>query len=393
MLSRTFLYSLRKHHTREALVPVPDFRDVYAEADRRTAQRVQKEVSVFEVDNRESKAHRHLLRPRYSPEWVPSWKNSKKDWVECEDGKRLPFAQIIDATRISDGNIVALKRINQTVHPYEVAIVQCFSPDALASQAANHCVPVYEVFALDDANDVVVIVMPPLRAYTDPQFDTIGEGVECVRQLFEGLHYIHNHHVAHRECMNRNLMLDPSGLYPNSFHPTENSLNMDYSGHAKHFTRTQRPPKYYFIDFGISHRYAPSETDPKEVPIWGGDKEVLEFQDSNEPCNPFPTDVFYTGDALKKDFIQMKQGFEFMQPLVADMIQADPAERPTMDDVVARFDGICRGLSGWKLRSRVIDKDKDATSHWTRQIGFVTGGIPAIPAPPSRYMRLMTYDP
>ncbi|KIK89992.1 hypothetical protein PAXRUDRAFT_831730 [Paxillus rubicundulus Ve08.2h10] len=382
--------------------------DRKAEADRRTAQRAQKEVSVFgtnyhlspeELDSREVwwrvhyeqlKARGYLLRPRYSPEWVPSWTNTKKDWLECEDGKRLRFAQIIDATRISDGKFVTLKRINQAVHPYEVTIAQYFSSDTLASQAANHCVPIYEAFTLDDANDVVVIVMPLLRAYTDPQFDTIGEGVECVRQLFEGLHYIHKHHVAHRDCMNRNLMLDPSGLYPHSFHPMESSLNRDYSGHAKHFTRTQRPPKYYFIDFGISRRYAPSETVPKEVPIWGGDKEVPEFQGSNEPCNPFPTDVFYIGNALKKDFIQMKQGFEFMQPLVADMIQADPSKRPTMDDVVARFEGICRGLSGWKLRSRVVDKDEDVfervtrtTSHWTRRIGFVARGVPAIPAPPS----------
>ncbi|KIJ18439.1 hypothetical protein PAXINDRAFT_128583 [Paxillus involutus ATCC 200175] len=79
-----------------------------------------------------------------------------------------------------------------------------------------------------------------------------------------------------------------------------------------------------------------------------------------------------------------------MQPLVADMIQADPATRPTMDEVVARFDTICRSLSSWKLRSRVVDEDEDVferftrtTSHWTRRIGFVVRGVPAIPVPRS----------
>ncbi|KAF9230234.1 kinase-like domain-containing protein [Melanogaster broomeanus] len=374
------------------------------ETDRRKAQRAEKEVSVFgtnrrlspeELDGREAwwcahyeqlKARGYLLRPRYSPEWVPSWKISKKDWVECEDGKRLGFAQIIDATRISDGEVVTLKRINHAVHPHEVAIAQYFSSHALASQAANHCVPIHDVLTLDDDNNMVIIVMPLLRPYTDPRFDTIGEGVACIRQLFEGLHYIHKHNVAHRDCMNRNIMLDPSELYPDSFHPMEISLNRDYSGLAKHFTRTQRPPKYYFIDFGISRRYDPSEANPREVPIWGGDKDVPEFQDSNEPCNPFPTDVFYIGNAIKKDFIQTKRGFEFMWPLVADMIQADPAKRPTMEEVVARFDSICRGLSSWKLRSRAVDDDEDVfelvartTSHWTRRIGFVTRGVPAMP--------------
>lgn len=98
-------------------------------------------------------------------------------------------------------------------------------------------------------------------------------------------------------------MLDPINLYPQSFHPVEIMLNKDCSGYAKHLTRTQRPPKYYFIDFGLSRRYDPSDTNPREVPIWGGDKDVPEFQNSNEACNPFPTDVFYIGNAIRKDFI------------------------------------------------------------------------------------------
>lgn len=98
-------------------------------------------------------------------------------------------------------------------------------------------------------------------------------------------------------------MLDPADLYPESFHPMATSLNKNYSGKAKHFTRTQRPPKYYFIDFGISRRYDSSVINPKEIPIWGGDKSVPEFQNSNEPQDPFATDVFYIGNAIRKDFI------------------------------------------------------------------------------------------
>ena len=100
-------------------------------------------------------------------------------------------------------------------------------------------------------------------------------------------------------------MLDPINLYPESFHPVETMLRMDCSGRAKHFTRTQRPPKYYFIDFGLSRRYDPLDTNPREVPIWGGDKDVPEFQNSNEPRDPFATDVFYIGNAIRKDFIMV----------------------------------------------------------------------------------------
>ena len=103
--------------------------------------------------------------------------------------------------------------------------------------------------------------------------------------------------------MGRNIMLDPTYLYPESFHPVEEDLSSDCASVSKHFTRTQRPSKYYFVDFGISRQYDPANAHPREIPIWGGDKEVPEFQNSNEPCDPFPTDVFYIGNAIKKDFI------------------------------------------------------------------------------------------
>ena len=39
-----------------------------------------------------------------------------------------------------------------------------------------------------------------------------------------------------------------------------------------------------------------------------------------------------------------------MEPLVADMVQADPMKRPTMDEVVTRVSEIRGKLSAWKLR-------------------------------------------
>jgi hypothetical protein len=105
--------------------------------------------------------------------------------------------------------------------------------------------------------------------------------------------------------MNRNIAIDPREIYPEFFHPMKTMFKRDFNDFARHFTRTQRPPKYYFTDFGLSRKYDPSEINPREIPILGGDKEVPEFQNSNEPCDPFPTDVFYLGNMIKKDFIQV----------------------------------------------------------------------------------------
>lgn len=79
-----------------------------------------------------------------------------------------------------------------------------------------------------------------------------------------------------------------------------------------------------------------------------------------------------------------------MKALVADMIQPDPTKRPKMNEVVTRFDDVRRGLSIWKLRSRVVDIDEDifervvrTTSHWKRRIGFIARRVPAVPSLPS----------
>jgi len=79
-----------------------------------------------------------------------------------------------------------------------------------------------------------------------------------------------------------------------------------------------------------------------------------------------------------------------MQPLVADMVQTDPSKRPTMDEVVERFETIRGGLGKWKLRSRVVDSDESvlerifgAAWHWVRQLEFVVRRLPALPRHPS----------
>ena len=100
-------------------------------------------------------------------------------------------------------------------------------------------------------------------------------------------------------------MMDPSRLYVDAFLPANPSMKRDYSGHPRYKTRTERPPKYLLIDFGLSRRYDDSVVNPMEDPILGGDKTVPEFQKSNTPCDPFPTDVYYVGNAIRKDLVDV----------------------------------------------------------------------------------------
>jgi len=335
----------------------------------------------------------YRLRRRYTPDWVPSWEASKKkDWAEAEDGTLYIYASIMDATRISDGAFVMLKIVEKSVHPHEADIGAFFSSEPLASDPANHCVPIQHVLQVPDDADKIILVMPLLCRYDKPRFDTFGEVVEFFRQIFEGLQFMHKHYVAHRDCVHLNVMMDGSPLYPVPYHPVRTYMKRDYSGRVRHLTRTQRPVKYYLTDFGLSRRYNPDQGPPLEDPIWGADKTVPEFQKSSDPCDPFPTDVYYLGNLIRENFLRgseftsAKLGFEFMQTLVDDMVQDDPKKRPTMDEVVGRFDDIVHGLSNWKLRSRVAKKNDDfgffyAIKHWPRRLSFILKRTPAIPTP------------
>lgn len=77
-----------------------------------------------------------------------------------------------------------------------------------------------------------------------------------------------------------------------------------------------------------------------------------------------------------------------MRPLIADMVQTDPSKRPTMDEVIERFETTRLSLGQWKLRSRVVDTDESKLArifrtglHWVRQVQFVIRRLPATPCP------------
>jgi hypothetical protein len=109
----------------------------------------------------------------------------------------------MDAIRISDGKPVFLKRVNKSEHPFEIDIGLFFFSKPFASDPRNHCVPFLEVIPLPEDDNMAIIVMPFLRNFDSPDFDTVGEVVEFVRQMVEVSCPLGNHGF--------NLSLSPSG--------------------------------------------------------------------------------------------------------------------------------------------------------------------------------------
>ena len=101
-------------------------------------------------------------------------------------------------------------------------------------------------------------------------------------------------------------MFDSSEMYPLGFHPAQINRTRDSEGRdrrAKRYTRTQRPRRYYLIDFGLSRHYRSREA--LDEPLRGGDKSAPEHQ-SRALCNPFHTDIYHLGNLVRQEFMQVR---------------------------------------------------------------------------------------
>ncbi|RXW18394.1 hypothetical protein EST38_g7463 [Candolleomyces aberdarensis] len=101
-----------------------------------------------------------------------------------------------------------------------------------------------------------------------------------------------------------NVMMDARDMYPHGFHPVDQDIKADYStGVSNKYTRTEKPPKYYLLDYGLSRRFAEGE-EPEPLDTVGTDTTVPEY--TNEfPIDPFFVDVYCVGNMIRQDFLDV----------------------------------------------------------------------------------------
>ncbi|KAJ7116545.1 hypothetical protein C8R44DRAFT_584652, partial [Mycena epipterygia] len=255
---------------------------------------------------------------------------------------------IIDATRISGGSYVVIKRSDPLDYPDPSSSFLEFSSEPLASDSKNHCIRLIETLrVLDAGSEEQLIVMLLLSGWVHLPFSTIGEAVELFHQVFESLQFMHNQNIWHGDCKANSIMMDASLTMRDNIHPWTPYKTRDFSRRPRPpRSRTLNPVKYYWIDFDLSGEHDLSTGPPRTDSGYGGTWNAPESAFADQQCNPFAVDIcLYRGP-------EKIQGFEFMQDLVADMTHKDSAKRPTMVDVVRQFSDIKASLSEWKLRSR-----------------------------------------
>lgn len=107
----------------------------------------------------------------------------------------------------------------------------------------------------------------------------------------QGIRFLHERNVAHRYNSYNRLWRFKSDLFGSDC--TANNIKV---------TATRRSPRYYFIGFGLSRQY-PSR-DAMDEPLPGGDESAPEHR-SSRVCNPFHTDIYYIGNLVRKEFMEV----------------------------------------------------------------------------------------
>ncbi|KAJ3783960.1 kinase-like domain-containing protein [Lentinula aff. detonsa] len=291
------------------------------------------------------------LRSRYRPGWIGSWIQEglstselmlRPTWrYEYEDAVPSPGRlTVIDATRINDGAPVALKLISMsaqinTPDSNEIEILQYLSSSALAQDPRNHCIQMidsFEVFTPAEMKELsaqgfsnaFIAVFPFARKWTDIPFRLVWEGLDFVRQVLEGLAFLHEHNIAHRDIRSENLMMDAASQCFSATYPCD---------------RIDTPVRYLFIDLGSSTKF-----DEHRLVEFrhGWHKEIPEIYEMDSEGNrvptrlydPFKGDVFVLGMVLD---VYFGKSISSLQPLFSFMQNSSPAHRPTASEALSLF--------------------------------------------------------
>lgn len=196
--------------------------------------------------------------------------------------------------------------------------------------------------------------------------------------------------------------MDAPRIYPRGIHLDDSQYDTQGKGIDHVRTRTQvGGVKYYFIDFGESIKFGP--TDNTRITVESkasiGAPETLEL--SFWPYDAFKPDIYTLGTAYKEELveacpfnsflsyhvrhaadhtIQAFTSFDMLNPLLDAMTQQNPDARPSAAEALQLFQTIKDSLSRTTLHGRLHSREDPPESsckhaflnclHYTKQIAW-----------------------
>ncbi|KAG8791254.1 hypothetical protein FRC12_009735 [Ceratobasidium sp. 428] len=251
----------------------------------------------------------YQLRPRYQPDWVPSWTITGANPLDCEDSANSIPLRTLDAMRLADNRQVVIKMVIPSEldreGEEELQIVQHFSSPPYSDDLNNHVVPCLDSFPIPGMEDSMFYVMPLLSEYMQAPFYCLSDIHDFLVQVIEGLEFLHKNGVAHCDIASANIMMDATPLYDEPFHPFHQHRSLDGKRLIwPKYRRSQKPVRYYYIDFGFAKWFRDSNAPRSLVGTLA--REPAPEQMDGTAYDPFIADIFQLGAVLRRDVIPVR---------------------------------------------------------------------------------------
>ncbi|KAJ6473791.1 kinase-like domain-containing protein [Mycena sanguinolenta] len=307
----------------------------------------------------------YQLRPRYHPQWVPSWGKRHPIAHECDDWLVSYNTNALEALRIKDNRRVVLKRVKEK----ELEIFRRL--DALRSDARNHTIPLLDVIPFG-GTEWTFVVMPYCRRFNSPPFHCREEFVDAMTQYIEGLQFMHEHNIVHFDIAPQNMVMEESRLIPKGSHWYDPDSHSGFHGHFFSWKNrcSLRPTiQYYYIDFGLSKHF-PRGKESARIAVTLRTFPMIPELSLTVPYNPFYVDIFQLGLAMSQ-IIDEYPALEDFRSIAASLTVDNPHARATLEDALKQLNSVRDQMLPSLRRKRLWEK---GITRWQKVTRIAFGG-------------------
>ncbi|KAK7037806.1 hypothetical protein VNI00_010767 [Paramarasmius palmivorus] len=329
----------------------------------------------------------YRLRKRYQSGWIGSWvlkgvseqrlkAMGKKRYTEFEDSV-VSESKVVDAVRISDDNVVALKHIippkgDDPLRAYkhsfqEHRIMKLLASPEIRDDPRNPCPLLLDSFPLPNPEDGIIMVMTLTRYPFIPRFHPAVEALSFVRQMLE----------VEAFYLPQGWYFFMSAILHIGDEPTLNYCTRErhLPPEPPHLDRIDvKHVRYYLIDYGYSLMF-PGHDQRFPVLNTGAYMRLEEFYEEDKAGksvyalhDPFKADLKQLGKLIR---ILFGSSLPFLKPLLSALEFQSPEERPDAAAALAMFKQLTKSLCRPTLLRHVrqgvfyqVCKDNSAFHRW-----------------------------